>query len=183
MSSSKNIDLCSRCLSEFIDLRYSQSCWYFWPSFVNCCPSNLLSVQFSPPSCVNNYTLYTYTVYKGGGHWVLGLRQINNWRQVPLQVNFLGDNILHCLRWALSFYAFTYLIKVSTAIFIKSIVSIYTKRFVFGCVKCSIDWMVTYLIACTVDASIECADGWAAHQTARGLHPICSPSEVCQPKL
>jgi hypothetical protein len=35
--------LCGRCLSEFIDWRYSQSCWYFRPSFVNCCPSNLLS--------------------------------------------------------------------------------------------------------------------------------------------
>ncbi len=29
-------------LSEFINWRYSQSCWYFWPDFVNCCPSNLL---------------------------------------------------------------------------------------------------------------------------------------------
>ncbi len=33
----------ARCLSEFIDWRYSQSCWYFRPSFVNCFPSNLLS--------------------------------------------------------------------------------------------------------------------------------------------
>ncbi len=31
------------CLSEFIDWKYSQSCWYFRPSFVNYCPSNLLS--------------------------------------------------------------------------------------------------------------------------------------------
>ena len=30
-------------LSEFIDWRYSQSCWHFRPSFVNCCLSNLLS--------------------------------------------------------------------------------------------------------------------------------------------
>ncbi len=41
MSSSKKIypakGLCRRCLSEFIDRRYSQSCWYFRPSFVNCC--------------------------------------------------------------------------------------------------------------------------------------------------
>ncbi len=27
--------LCGRCLLEFIDWRYSQSCWYFRPSFVN----------------------------------------------------------------------------------------------------------------------------------------------------
>ncbi len=42
-----------RCLSEFIDWRYNQSCWYFRPSFVNCCPSNLLSgssLRPSPPS-------------------------------------------------------------------------------------------------------------------------------------
>jgi hypothetical protein len=39
--------LCGRCLSEFIDWRYSQSCWYFRPSFVNCCPSPLLSGSFN----------------------------------------------------------------------------------------------------------------------------------------
>jgi hypothetical protein len=32
--------LCGSCLSEFIDWRYSQSCWYFRPSVVNCCSSN-----------------------------------------------------------------------------------------------------------------------------------------------
>ncbi len=37
-----------RCLIEFIDRRYSQSCWYFRPSFVNHCPSNLLSYSPSP---------------------------------------------------------------------------------------------------------------------------------------
>ncbi len=77
-------------LSEFIDCRYSQSCWYFRPSFVNCCPSNLLSVSISPHPpfpCENKYTVYTYTVC-GGGYGVLGLRQINTFRKVPLQVNF-----------------------------------------------------------------------------------------------
>jgi hypothetical protein len=34
-------------LLVFIDWRYSQSCWYFRPSFVNYRPSNLLSG--SPP--------------------------------------------------------------------------------------------------------------------------------------
>ncbi len=38
-----------RCLSEFRDWRYSQSCWYFRPSCVNCCPSNLLSGSTTPP--------------------------------------------------------------------------------------------------------------------------------------
>ncbi len=63
-------------------------CWYFRPNFVNCCPSNLLTGSTSPPSplpCVNKYTVYTYTMCKGGGRYgVLGLRQINTCRKVPL---------------------------------------------------------------------------------------------------
>jgi hypothetical protein len=43
----------------------------------------------------------------GGGYEVLGLRQINTCRKVPLQINFLDDDILHCLLWVLSFYACT----------------------------------------------------------------------------
>jgi hypothetical protein len=49
---SKNLTvkgLCGRCLSEFIDWRYSQSCWYFRPSFLNYCPFNLLSSSPPPP--------------------------------------------------------------------------------------------------------------------------------------
>ncbi len=68
--------LCGRCLSEFIDWRYSQSYWYFRPSFVNCWPSNFLSGSTLPPSllpCGNKNTVYTYTVCKGGGYGVLGL--------------------------------------------------------------------------------------------------------------
>ncbi len=41
--------LCGRSLLEFIDWRYLQSCWHFRPSFVNCCPSNLLSGSTPPP--------------------------------------------------------------------------------------------------------------------------------------
>ncbi len=56
--------------SLYIDWRYSQSCCHFRPSFVNCCPSNLLSGSTllpSPPlTCVNKYTVYTYTVCKQG---------------------------------------------------------------------------------------------------------------------
>jgi hypothetical protein len=51
-SSEKNWSLnglCGRYLSEFVDWRYSQSCWYYWPSFVNWCPSNLLSGWTPPP--------------------------------------------------------------------------------------------------------------------------------------
>jgi hypothetical protein len=53
MSSSKinylHKGLCDWGLSEFIDCRYSWSCWYFRPSFVNCCPSILLWFTLPPP--------------------------------------------------------------------------------------------------------------------------------------
>ncbi len=86
--------------------RYSQSCLYFRPSSVNCCPSNLLSGSTLPPSpfplpCVNKYIVYTYTVYWGDG--VLGLRQINICRRVSLWVSFLDDDILHCFLWVFFF--------------------------------------------------------------------------------
>jgi hypothetical protein len=66
----------------------------FRPSFVNCCLSKLLSAWFNSPPfplhCVKNYTAYTDAVCKGGGGYeVLGLRQINNCRYVPVQVIFL----------------------------------------------------------------------------------------------
>ncbi len=40
----------------------------------------------------------------GREYGVLGLRQINTCRKVPLQVNFLDDDILHCFLWVSSFY-------------------------------------------------------------------------------
>jgi hypothetical protein len=57
LSSKKNWPikgLCGRCLFEFIDLRYSQSRWYFRPSCVSYCPSNLSSspLPSSPLPCV-----------------------------------------------------------------------------------------------------------------------------------
>ncbi len=89
MSASKKIDLkkghCSMCLSEFIDWRYSQSCWYFRPSFVNCCPSNLLS-GLTLPSPFPVWISILVCVW-GGGYGVLGLRQTNTCRKVSLQVN------------------------------------------------------------------------------------------------
>jgi hypothetical protein len=42
----------------------------FRPSFVNCCPSNLLSGSTLPPPplpCVNKFIVYIYTVCKEGG--------------------------------------------------------------------------------------------------------------------
>jgi hypothetical protein len=117
-------------LSEFIDWRNSQSCWYFQPSFVNNCPSNLLSD--SPPSslpCVK--VEYMLAVCGWWGCWVglessslatkyvlcelntLHLTRFRTYeiatppqqkprrggglcRKVPLQINFLEDDILHC---------------------------------------------------------------------------------------
>jgi hypothetical protein len=98
-----------KCFSEFIDWRYSQSCWYFWPSFVNCCPYNLLTVQLpSPLSCVNKYTVYTNTVCVGGGGVSTGFWLSDRWTSAAkslYRLIFLDDNILHCLLWILSFYA------------------------------------------------------------------------------
>jgi hypothetical protein len=48
-------------------------------------PLTFSLVELSPPPlpCVNKYTVYTYTVCKGGAYGVLGLRQINTCRKVP----------------------------------------------------------------------------------------------------
>ncbi len=64
----KKLTSIRRCLSEFIDWKYSQSSWYFRPSFVNHLTFSL--VQLSAPlplPCVNKYTIFTYTVCKGRG--------------------------------------------------------------------------------------------------------------------
>ncbi len=71
-SSKKNLPgkgLCGRTLSEFIDWRYSQSCWHFRPSFVNCCPSNLLSGSTFPPTPfpVSMFNMYLQCV--AGRRW------------------------------------------------------------------------------------------------------------------
>ncbi len=59
--------LCGRCLQSL--WRYSQSCWYFRPSFVNCCPSNLLCGSSLSPSSLCQSTVYIQTVcgWKGVG--------------------------------------------------------------------------------------------------------------------
>jgi hypothetical protein len=106
--------LCVRCLSEFIDWKCSQSCWNVLPSFLNCCPSNLLSGPTPSPFPMSMYSMW--------GCWVLlekifcrslilciwldseptkfldhskqkprrggGLTQINICREVPFQVTF-----------------------------------------------------------------------------------------------
>jgi hypothetical protein len=65
---------------RFLDWRYTQSSWYFRPSFVNCCPSPLLSGSNLPPFPVwISILVYTYTVCKEGGcmYGVLGLIQMH----------------------------------------------------------------------------------------------------------
>ncbi len=84
MSSSKYMGLCGRCISEFIDCRYSQSCWYFRPNFVNCCPSNLLSGSTLPPPPFPLWISILYTLIHcvRGGYGDLGIRQINTCRKI-----------------------------------------------------------------------------------------------------
>jgi hypothetical protein len=60
-------EFCGRCLLEFIDWRYSQSCWYFRPSFVNYCPSDLLSSSPPSPFPVTKYIIYRKCV--AGREW------------------------------------------------------------------------------------------------------------------
>jgi hypothetical protein len=56
------------CLIEFIDWRYSQSCWYFRPLFVNCCPSTF-SLASPNPSLLPKvtYSIFRQCVAVGGG--------------------------------------------------------------------------------------------------------------------
>jgi hypothetical protein len=92
MSSSRKLT-CYRDFAAYVSQslywRYSQSVGCLRPSFLKCCPSKLLSDSTLPPPpfhCVNKYTV----LYPGGrGHGVLGLRQINTCRKVPLQVILL----------------------------------------------------------------------------------------------
>ncbi len=76
---------------RFFRLEIRQSCWYFRFSFVNCCPSNLLygsTFPFPPLLFVNNFTVYTYTMCKGG-IWGSGL-------QTPAAKSLYGSIFL---RW------------------------------------------------------------------------------------
>ncbi len=99
MSSSKNFSvkgLCGRCSLEIIDWRDSQSCLCFRPSFVNYCPSNVLSDSPPPPpppfcnwldSEPTKLPDHPKQKSRRGG----GLKQINTCRKGPLQVD--------CFRW------------------------------------------------------------------------------------
>ncbi len=62
-----------------------------------CCPSPLLSGSaLPPPPSLTLYIEYMYMYVqcvRGGGYGVLGLRQINTCRKIPIQVTFLDDEI------------------------------------------------------------------------------------------
>ncbi len=78
------------CLSEFIDWRYSQSCWYFRTSFVNCCPSDLLSDSTLPtpsPFSVLISILYT-RIQCVRGVWGSGPKTDKHLPQTPFKGKF-----------------------------------------------------------------------------------------------
>ncbi len=70
------------CLIEFIDWRYSQSCWYFRPALWTIAPLTFSLVSSPPPPP--------------------SLRVITICRKVPLEVNFLDNYISHCIQSNLS---------------------------------------------------------------------------------
>jgi hypothetical protein len=63
-----------------LEIQYSQSCWYFRPSFVSYCPSNLLSIHLPPPFPESMKLKYIQTVCGWRG-----------WRGV---LSFVGNHIL-----------------------------------------------------------------------------------------
>ncbi len=52
----------------------TQLCWYLRPSFVNCCPFNLLSGSTLPLPCVNNRISLLYTRIQCIEEGVMGFR-------------------------------------------------------------------------------------------------------------
>ncbi len=98
--------LCGGCLSEFVyrlEIQPFMLHGIFRPSFVNCCPSNLISGSSLPPPslCEQMYTIQCERGGGGMGFWASGrlkfyeklkVRKWNKFfiicRKVPLQVNF-----------------------------------------------------------------------------------------------
>jgi hypothetical protein len=81
--------LCGKGVSEFIDWRKS----IFDPALWTVPPLTFSPIQlpYPPfPVWISIHTVYTYKVcLGGGGYGILGLRQINTVRKVPLHVNFV----------------------------------------------------------------------------------------------
>jgi hypothetical protein len=83
--------LCGRCLSEFIDWRCSQSCWYFRPELWTVALLTFSLVQLHPPAHFPVWISILYTrihCVRGGGYGALGFRQVNTCCKVSLQINF-----------------------------------------------------------------------------------------------
>ncbi len=62
------------CLIEFVDWKYSQSCWYFRPSFVTIAPLTFSLVHIPPPTLSKVKVQYIQTVcgWEGAGWcWVV----------------------------------------------------------------------------------------------------------------
>ncbi len=92
-------------LSVFTDWRYSQSSGHFRPSFVNCCPSNLLSGSTLPPPPFPAWIIILYRV--------LGLIQKTSAEKSFFRSIFLDDNILNWLLWVLSCFAWNINIDIT----------------------------------------------------------------------
>jgi hypothetical protein len=66
---------------------------------------SLVQLSLPPPLSVWISLCTRIQCLRGGGVFgVLDLRQINTCRKVPLKINNLDDDILHCLLLVLSFY-------------------------------------------------------------------------------
>jgi hypothetical protein len=83
---------CKGILRQVFIRVYSQSCWYFRPSFVNCCPTNLSGSSLTPPLFPVWKSIQYTCIQCLKGIWGHrrgeGLRKINTCRKVSLQVNF-----------------------------------------------------------------------------------------------
>jgi hypothetical protein len=91
-------------LIEFIDWRYSQSCWFF--GFFNLLCELWLALLHPPPPprpllpCVNKYMLYTRIQGVRGRYWVIGGVRATDGETPPAKSiywsNFLDNDIWHC---------------------------------------------------------------------------------------
>ncbi len=108
------------------------------------------SLWFNPPlSCVNKYTVYTYTVCKGG-YWVLGLRQINTclkilfwWRHFalpPMSLIFLRVKTTTAKSLAFSFILFIFIFSTLCSNGSNSCLHAQLRLHTFACMEKVLPW-------------------------------------------